>query len=147
MTDIEKQELEYLTERYYAGETSKSEETRMRVLLSEASADHRYETDAAVAGFFAAQRQQRSDKSFRIRRSFRTAAMLAISLAAGAALFFSIQTSGENECVAYINGAEATDSDAAITIMMAQIQEIAPATKTANEEMINMINDFTLSIQ
>lgn len=148
MTEKERQELEHLTEKYYAGETSVAEETRMKILLSEATSDRKHETDTAVAGFFSAIRRRSQSKKFHFTGNMiRMAAMIAVSIAVGIALLTALPLSWESECVAYINGVEATDSDAAITVMMTQIHEIAPATKAADEEMINMINNFTLSIQ
>lgn len=148
MTEKERQELEHLTEKYYAGETSAAEEARMKILLSEVTSDGKHETDAAVAGFFSAIRRRNQSKKFHFTGNMiRMAAMIAVSIAVGIALLTALPLSGGSECVAYINGVEATDSDAAITVMMTQIHEIAPATKAADEEMINMIKNFTLSIQ
>lgn len=149
MNNNDRQELELLTKKYFAGETSSAEEKRLREQLANDrgnSSEDSSET-AAVAGFFATQRNSARKKRRERRNIVRVAAMLAASVATGAMLFIMNPLNQSDGCVAYINGVEATESDAAIAVMISQINEISGMADAADREMENAILNFTTSLQ
>lgn len=137
-------EIDRLTERYYAGLTSREEERELRRLLAEERTDDDRDADRAVAAYTAMMRPRRrgTRRGEALRRPMRIAA--AVIVGAGltyAAIAYS--PGAGDECYAMVDQRRIDDREAVMDIMEATLGEVARAQADMRSSVADQFNEIS----
>lgn len=139
---MDKTYIHQLIERYFEGETSRSEEMELKQFLCSPEArDPEFDEVKAVMGFVETARAVRRPSAVyplhgrkRIRRWVAAAGLaLLLAVGGGSAGWYMYNLRAHNECVAYINGEKYTNPGVVMERMRQTMQSVLPGERETDE--------------